>query len=256
MLKYQKISILFLVLIISALILDHNFHLSIWWYILIIVAFSGLLAYGSMSISSGYYCTALCSAPTHEKKIALTFDDGPDKSVTPQILEILKKHEIKAVFFTIGQKAEDNPDLIRMIDNDGHAVGSHSYTHHFFFDLFGKQKMIYELQKTESVLDYILHKKITMFRPPYGVTNPPLARAVKKMKYNIIGWSLRSKDTVMKDGPLFDRLKENVKPGDVILFHDTKMQTTAVLEKFIIFARENGYNFERADKLLNIEPYE
>jgi peptidoglycan/xylan/chitin deacetylase (PgdA/CDA1 family) len=83
-----------------------------------------------------------------------------------------------------------------------------------------------------------------------------LAKALKKMKYHIIGWSLWSKDTVLKDGPLFDRLIKSVKPGDIILFHDTKPQTAEVLEKFIIFARDNSYIFERADKLLNIEPYE
>jgi peptidoglycan/xylan/chitin deacetylase (PgdA/CDA1 family) len=256
MLKYQKISITFLVLMASAGILDYNYHISIWWYIFGIIAFSGFLAYGAMTISSGYFCHVLCSARTHEKKIALTFDDGPDTNFTPVILDILKKHDIKAVFFAIGHKAEANPGLIRTIEYDGHIVGSHSYSHHFFFDLFGSQKMIAELLNTESILNNILNKKIMLFRPPYGVTNPPLAKALKKMKYHIIGWSLWSKDTVLKDGPLFDRLIKSVKPGDIILFHDTKPQTAEVLEKFIIFARDNSYIFERADKLLNIEPYE
>lgn len=239
-----------------AIIIDHYLHIGIWLYICIIIAFTGFLAYGSINISSDYYCRVLCFADTNEKKIALTFDDGPDKTVTPLILDVLKKYDVKAAFFTIGHKAEQNPDLIIKIDDEGHIIGSHSYSHHFFFDLFGSQKMIIELQKTESVLNQILNKKIRMFRPPYGVTNPPLARALKKMKYHIIGWSLRSKDTVLRDDRLFERLIKGVKPGDIIIFHDTKAHTAEVLDKFIIFARENNFSFERADRLLKIEPYE
>lgn len=256
MLKYQKIIIAFLLLLGFAIIIDHYLHTGIWLYICIIIALIGFLAYGSMNISSDYYCTVLCNANTDEKKIALTFDDGPDKTVTPAILDVLKKHDVRAAFFIIGHKAEENPDLIRKIDDEGHIVGSHSYSHHFFFDLFGSQKMIIELQKTDAVLKQILNKKIRMFRPPYGVTNPPLARALKEMKYHIIGWSLRSKDTVPGDDRLFERLIKWVKPGDIIIFHDTKAQTVKVLDKFIIFAREKNFSFERVDTLLKIEPYE
>ena len=256
MLKYQKIIIAFLLLMGFAIIIDHYLHTGIWLYICIIIALTGFLAYGSMNISSDYYCRVLCNANTDEKKIAVTFDDGPDKTVTPAILDVLKKHNVRAAFFTIGHKAKENPDLIRKIDGEGHIIGSHSYSHHFFFDLFGSQKMIIELQKTEAVLNQILNKKIRMFRPPYGVTNPPLARAVLEMNYHIIGWSLRSKDTVLQDDRLFERLIKRVKPGDIIIFHDTKRYTPDVLDKFIIFAKENSYSFERADRLLNIEPYE
>jgi peptidoglycan-N-acetylglucosamine deacetylase len=256
MLKYQKIGVAFIVFMVMAIVIDHYCHTGLLSLIFVIVVFAGFLAYGSMNISSGYYCRVLCSAGTDEKKIALTFDDGPDKTFTPAIMDVLNKHDIKAVFFVIGQKAEENPDLIRSIVAGGHVVGSHSYSHHFFFDLFGSQKMVEELQKTESVLGQIVNRKIRLFRPPYGVTNPPLARALKNMKYDIIGWSLKSKDTVLRDGPLFDRLIKRVKPGDIILFHDTKAHTAEVLDKFIIFAGENNYSFERADRLLNIEPYE
>jgi peptidoglycan/xylan/chitin deacetylase (PgdA/CDA1 family) len=256
MLKYQKIIIVFLLLLTSAFIIDLYSHVGIWLYICILITLIGFLAYGAMNISSDYYCRVHCYAHTDEKKIALTFDDGPDKVVTPAILGVLKRHDVKAAFFIIGHKAEENPRMIGRIDDEGHIVGSHSYSHDFWFDLFGSQKMIIEMQKTESVLNQILNKKIRMFRPPYGVTNPPLASALKKMKYHVIGWSLRSKDTVLRNDQLFERLTKKVKPGDIIIFHDTKARTVEVLDKFIIFAKENNYCFERADRLLNIEPYE
>jgi peptidoglycan-N-acetylglucosamine deacetylase len=256
MLKYQKIIIVFFLLLTSAVIIDHYSHVGIWLYICIIITLIGFLAYGAMNISSDYYCRVLCSANTDEKKIAFTFDDGPDKEVTPAILDVLKRHDVKAAFFIIGHMAEENPFLIRRIDDEGHIVGSHSYSHDFWFDLFSSQKMIIELQKTESVLNQILNRKIRLFRPPYGVTNPPLASALRKMKYHVIGWSLRSKDTVLRVDQLFERLTKRVNHGDIIIFHDTKAHTVEVLDKFIIFAKENNYSFERADRLLNIEPYE
>jgi peptidoglycan-N-acetylglucosamine deacetylase len=257
MLKYQKILVGFILLLISIVIIDFYAIIYSWVYIGIILTLVGFLSYGSISIRSGFYCKVLCSAETEKKIIALTFDDGPDKKGTPAILDILKKYNIPAAFFCIGHKAEENPELIWKINEDGHAVGSHSYSHHFFFDLYRSKKMVKEMQKTEDILYKILNKKIKMFRPPYGVTNPPLAEALNSMNYNIIGWSLRSKDTIIKkEDLLFERLAKRLKPGDIILFHDTKYLSVRVLETFITFAKANDYCFERLDKILNIEAYE
>ncbi len=255
MLKYQKIVLLFTILLISVIIADIRISITVWWYVGIISALSGFLAYGSINIRSGYYCRVLCSSENMKNMIALTFDDGPDKTVTPEILEILKRHNVKAAFFCIGHKALENPDLIMKIDQQDHIVGNHSYSHHFFFDLFSPAKMVSELQKTENILNNIIHKKIMLFRPPYGVTNPPLAKAVKKMDYKIIGWSLRSKDTIISGDKLFDRLTKRLKSGDIIIFHDTNAGTVKILDKFINFAKENNYCFERPDILLGIKPY-
>ena len=244
-------------MLISILIIDFYTSISIWMYFIIIIMMVGLLAYGSVNIRSGFYCKVLCCAEIEKKIIALTFDDGPDVTGTPVILDILRKYNIKAAFFCIGQKAEKHPDLIRGIDHQGHIIGSHSYSHHFFFDLFGSGKILKELQLTENIINKTLNKKIKMFRPPYGVTNPPLSRALQKMDYHIIGWSLRSKDTVIKkENLLFERLTRRVKAGDIVLFHDTLSRNAGVLELFIKFALENNYRFERPDKILDIEAYE
>jgi peptidoglycan-N-acetylglucosamine deacetylase len=256
MMKFQKIIILFLALLPAAFIADRLFHTGFWVYSGIFEGLTGFLAYGSMNIRSGYYCKVLFKTEPCEKKIALTFDDGPDERYTPEILNILRSYNIQAVFFCIGQKAGLNPGLIEKIDIEGHAIGSHSYSHHFFFDLFSRQKMTEDLLKCEQILNSILKKKIRIFRPPYGVTNPTLAKTLKKFSYDIIGWSLKSRDTVTGDADLLKRLKEKVRPGDIILLHDNRPQTAAVLEKFILYAIENNFKFERADRMLKIEPYE
>jgi peptidoglycan/xylan/chitin deacetylase (PgdA/CDA1 family) len=257
MLKFQKFIIAFVVILISLLIIDIFTRIPLLLYAGIILALIGLLAYGSVNLRSGFYCKALCSADMGKRTIALTFDDGPDKTVTPALLGLLKKENIQGAFFCIGKNAGENPDLLRKMDQDGHVIGSHSFSHHFFFDLFSSRRMLAELQKTEDAIEKNLNRKIRLFRPPYGVTNPPLARALRKKNYHIIGWSLRSKDTVIKnEDRLFERVTGRLKPGDIILFHDTKSQTVTVLEKFIKFAKENDFSFERLDKILGIEAYE
>jgi peptidoglycan-N-acetylglucosamine deacetylase len=255
MLKYQKIVLLFLALFLVAIASNLFFNIGLWLYFLIPAMLVLFLAFGAINMRSRYYLDSYSRADTMEKIIALTFDDGPDERNTRVILKILKKYNIRATFFCIGHKAEISSGLVKEIDNGDHTVGSHSYSHHFFFDLFSSGKMKDDLLRCDKILNEILKKKIRMFRPPYGVTNPTLAGALKKFNYSVIGWSLKSKDTILNEEDLLKRLMKKLKPGDIILFHDTKPETVAILEKFILFAIENNFKFERADKLLNIEPY-
>jgi len=114
-----------------------------------------------------------------------------------------------------------------------------------------------ELVNTEKLVQRVIRRKIRMFRPPYGVTNPALARALRKMNYKVIGWSLKSKDTIIHDEQqLFDRLVKQIRTAEIILFHDTSQPMVPVLDKFINFAKEKDYRFERLDKLLQIDAYE
>ena len=137
------------------------------------------MAWGSRDIHSDFYLKSICKGNRDKREVALTFDDGPDAQVTPMILDVLKEHNIKATFFIIGSKAEMNPELLKRIDKEGHIIGGHSYSHHFFFDFFSSSKMIREMKKTENMIHSIIGKKICLFRPPYGVTNPPLAKSIQ-----------------------------------------------------------------------------
>jgi peptidoglycan/xylan/chitin deacetylase (PgdA/CDA1 family) len=257
MLKYQKLIIGFICIILLLAVADIFFRISFLFYAGTILAFIGILTWGSVNIRSGLYCKTLCSGNMKKRSIALTFDDGPDEAVTPAVLDILSKEEVKAAFFCIGRKAVKNPELLIRMDSEGHVIGGHSFSHHFFFDLFSRERMLEEMRKTEEAVSKSINRKIRMFRPPYGVTNPTLAKALSSKKYKVIGWSLRSKDTVTEDeNRLLGRITGKLKPGDIVLFHDTKSQTVNILEKFIKFAKENDYSFERLDKHLGIEAYE
>jgi peptidoglycan-N-acetylglucosamine deacetylase len=257
MLKYQKIYITFFLIMSAFIIADIFIRVPFLLYAGTILAFVVLMAWGSADIRSGMFCKVMWRGNRGTRTIALTFDDGPDKTVTPAILDQLAKENVRAAFFCTGKKAEENPDLLRRIDREGHIVGGHSYSHSFFFDLSGTVKMLEEMNKTEDAISRCISKRIRLFRPPYGVTNPPLAKAAGKKKYHVVGWSLRSKDTVIKDvNDLLKRVTGKVKPGDIVLFHDTQSQTVDILGKFIKFVKENQIDIERLDKLVGIEAYE
>jgi peptidoglycan-N-acetylglucosamine deacetylase len=257
MLKYQKFNIAFALLIMGLAISDIFINIPLPVYGGIIIAFISLLARGSADIRSGWYWKTLCRGNMEKRAISLTFDDGPDKKVTPALLDLLRNEDIKAAFFCIGRKAEENPEILALIDKEEHVIGGHSFSHHFFFDLFRSDRMLDEMQRSEDVVFKTTGKRMRLFRPPFGVTNPLLAKALTKKNYHVIGWSLRSKDTVIKnEEKLFNRIVKRVKPGDVILFHDTQNHMVNVLGKFIKFAKEKGFIFERPDKHLGIEPYE
>lgn len=257
MLKKRIVNLFFVLLVTAIAVPDIFIHIPLPVYAGIIIAYTGILAWASADIRSGWYIRTYCSGDMKKRSLALTFDDGPDKEITPALLDLLRKENVKAAFFCTGRKAGENPDIIARIDREGHIIGNHSFTHHFFFDLFSSSGMAAEMQKTEDVIFGIINKKTRFFRPPYGVTNPPLAKAVELKSYKAIGWSLRTKDTVIKDEHrLLERIEKKISPGDIVLFHDSMKNTVDVTGKFIKYARENGFEFIRPDHHLGLEAYE
>ncbi len=225
-------------------------------YSLLAISYSLLLFYGSYFVHSQFYMKTICSADTSEKKIALTFDDGPLNNHTPQILSILETCKVKATFFCIGKNAATHADLLKQAHQQGHIIGSHSYNHSFWFDLLSSKKMEADLQQAHNLFEKELGLNVKWFRPPYGVTNPNLKKAVERMGYTAIGWNVRSMDTVAKDHQgLLNKLKQSLKPGAIYLFHDTMFITVKVLPDFIIYAQQQGYEITPLDKLLNLQPY-
>ncbi len=211
--------------------------------------------YCSFNVCSNAFIKTICKADTSEKKIALTFDDGPNE-FTREVLNILEKHDIKATFFCIGKNIEKNKEILTEIDNKGHLTGNHTWSHHKWFDLFSAKKMKEDIVKNAELIYQQTGKRVKLFRPPYGVTNPTLKKAIAELNYQTIGWSLRSLDTIKKPEKVTKKLNQKLSPGDIILLHDNRKEITQILESFITFAEENSYQIVRLDKLINIEPYE
>jgi len=257
MLNYRNTIILFLIILAGFILADVFLSVHPGWYVGMGIVLLLLLIAGSIYIRLEFYIKSYSTGDRNQKRVAFSFDDGPDSGYTPVILDLLKQQGILAAFFVVGNKLEHNMEIIRRIDQEGHIMGGHSFSHHFFFDLFTVRRMKIELERTEEMVMRITGKKMKLFRPPYGVTNPVLARVIRKLGYHVIGWSLKSKDTVTGDSQvLLERLQKKVKGGDLILFHDTKPILSGVLPSFITFLKSEKYQIVRPDQLLNLEAYE
>ena len=117
--------------------------------------------------------------------------------------------------------------------------------------------MIAEIEKTDALIESVLGKKTTLFRPPYGVTNPSIRRALAVTKHKTIGWNIRSLDGVVKnENFLLNRIIKRIKPGGIVLLHDTSIQTVNVLEQLLSFLQKNNYSVVPLEELLNIKAYE
>ena len=256
MLRFNTITAIFVVLLIALIGIHFFYGFSYYVFAIPLVLYITALAYGSYNVRSNFYVKTISSAKIPQKQIAISFDDGPTTAYTPQILQILKENDVKAAFFCIGKRVEENETILKQVYEEGHMIGNHSYSHDLWFDLFSSKKMHEDLQMMNAATEKAIGKKPRLFRPPYGVTNPNLKKAIQQGKYTAIGWNIRSMDTVIKDAQkLLVKVTASLKPGAVVLFHDTSKSTLDILSTFIKQARENGYEIVRLDKLLNLEPY-
>ena len=256
MLNFRNALMGFTIVLAALLLADVFIRISPWFYPGIVLVMISLLTWGSMNVSSGFYMKMLCRGSLEVRSVALSFDDGPDAAFTPGILDVLNENCVQAAFFVVGSRADENPGLVTRIQREGHILAGHSHTHGFFFDLLSLNRMKQELTFTEGSILRITGKRIRLFRPPYGVTNPTVAKAVSSMRYTGIGWSLKSKDTVkQEEDALLRRLIKRVRPGDIVLFHDNRAITGKVLGAFIDHLRQHHYSVERLDHFLQIEAY-
>ncbi|MDX2361712.1 MAG: polysaccharide deacetylase family protein [Crocinitomicaceae bacterium] len=186
-------------------------------------------------------------------KCLLTFDDGPHPTNTIKILDILAKHEVKALFFVIGEKAEQHPEIIKRIVIEGHLIGNHSYNHNNFMSMYSKSRLRKELTKAQEALWKISGQQVQFFRPPIGYTNPNYASILKEMKLKCIGWTVRSYDTVHKESSkLNERLVSMTKPGNIVLLHDNLDVSANALDTYITSAKSNGILFASSDNIKTI----
>ena len=214
------------------------------------------LIYGSFSVCSNLYVKSICKGETSEKKVAITFDDGPHAEITPVILDLLDRYNAKTTFFCKGESIEQNKELLNEIINRGHAIGNHTYSHSNGRNMFSAKKLRDDINKNQELIFSITGKKAKLFRPPFGVTNPPIAKALKNFNFHIIGWSLRSFDTIHEPEKVIKKVTANVKAGDIILFHDNRFNTIDVLKSVLEYLYSNNFGMVRVDELLKIEAYD
>ncbi len=256
MLNFRNTNIFFAVLFAALLFASSIYSIPVLVYVSLFIIYSAILFYGSYYVGSNFYVKTICHGNTSKKQIALTFDDGPALEYTPGILNILREQNIPAAFFCIGKHIANNEQLLQRIHHEGHIIGNHSYSHGFWFDLLPAKKMQDDIRQMNDAVKESTGLQPQLFRPPYGVTTPPMNKALKALNMKAVGWNIRSLDTVIKsEAKLLEKTKDLLKPGAIILFHDTSKTTFAILPQFIHFAKAQGYEFVRLDKMINENAY-
>lgn len=256
MYKHLHTRIFYITAIIVLLYLDWKYDLPWYSYLILYVCYLLTAFWGTYYMHFNYFLYSYCKGSDSKKQIAITFDDGPMPDFTPQVLDILKAQNVPAAFFLIGKNIEGNEPLVQRIVSEGHLIGNHSYNHGFWFSLQRKKVMDKDLQLCDNAILKATGLKPTFFRPPYGVTNPWVAKVIKRRNYNSIGWSIRTYDTGAKSGEaLLKKSLKNLSNGDVILFHDWGKYTVGILSDFIKEARARGFEIVRADTLFGLNPY-
>ena len=236
-----------------------------YWTILPpIIAYVLLAIDGVARPGSGWLMPVIGHGDRNGRKVALTFDDGPDAAVTPRILDALRAHGAYATFFVIGRYAEAHPELINRILREGHELGNHSYGHSRLLNLRAKRFMQRDIERSMAVLDRMGASGANrLYRPPMGLKNPALARIQRALGLQIVAWSLHAGDTRERDAHAIARhVLGHIRPGDIVLFHDghdlpnrqRSMAVSEALDNILSELKGKGFNMVTVSELLSDEP--
>lgn len=195
------------------------------------------------------------SLPTYNKKIALTFDDGPDSHTTVKVLDILEYYNIPATFFVIGQNIDKHREVIYRAIKNGHEIVNHSWSH-IRPTSVSAAELISEVEKTQAKLQEMgITTKV--FRPPYGLITPQQMEALKGLGYKAIIWSVDSMDWYTTNPQeIVQCVLSNVHPGAIILMHcagghDNRSGTIEALPLIISVLKKEGYEFVTIQEMIN-----
>ncbi len=190
-----------------------------------------------------------------DKTIYLTFDAGYENGNTEDILDVLKEKDVPAAFFVVGNFVEDEPEILRRMEAEGHIVGNHTMTHPDMASIADIDEFRGELTELEEAYKAVTGKEMKKFyRPPRGIYSENNLKQAQDMGYTTVLWSLAYEDWYENDQPTredaLNLLNKRIHPGAIVLLHSTSKTNARVLGELIDGWREKGYKFESIDKLL------
>lgn len=231
-----------------------NNSLSLAWLLPGLLFFIGLFSWGVFDIRLGFFIPVVFKSPNPQPRtVALTFDDGPTP-YTLEVLDLLQQYQAKATFFCIGQHLEQYPDIAKRILADGHTIGNHSYSHPNTMGFLSTAQVKEEIQKCDQLIEQILQIQTPFYRPPFGITNPHIAKALHQTKHRVIGWNNRSLDTVIQDeNTIFNRIYKRIDRQTIVLLHDTSNRSVQVLARLLKQLQQDNYKLVNLVEFLNEE---
>jgi peptidoglycan-N-acetylglucosamine deacetylase len=204
-----------------------------------------------------FFGNSVCRVPLARKAVALTFDDGPDPGNTPGLLALLAERKVRATFFCIGQRAAQQPDLVKRMVAEGHAVENHSFQHSPMTNLFSVRRLREDLGRAQDECRRLTGRAPAFFRPPVGLTNPRIFRVAGELNLQVAGYTARGLDR-RSDAPerIVARLLRRLQPGAIFLLHDAGVpgaRLLAVTGLLLDKLQAEGYQCLRLDELVNGE---
>ncbi len=184
-----------------------------------------------------------------QKKIALTFDDGPSARYTPELLDGLKERDVKATFFLIGENIEkdDNALIVKRMEEEGHLIGNHTYTHVQLTSI-SESTALTELNRTNELLERITGRETEYVRPPFGDWPKALSDEVSMIP---VGWTIDPLDWSVKNADeIVRKVVTEAEEDDIILMHDCYKTSVQAALRIIDVLQEEGFVFVTADEIL------
>lgn len=198
------------------------------------------------------------ASDTKLKRVALTFDDGPNAKYTPKLLDILLKYDAKATFFLIGKNVLKEPDIVRRIHSEGHEIGNHTYSHPVL-PLVSRKEVHKQLESTSSIIEETIGTKPIYFRPPMGLFTPAILDIIESNGLKAIVGEVYPRDPY-KPGrdKIVERVIKRVTPGSIIIMHDggtwgdvDRSQTIDAVPLIIEQIRAKNYKFVTLSELID-----
>ncbi|NTL49138.1 polysaccharide deacetylase family protein, partial [Enterococcus faecium] len=200
----------------------------------------------SQSSQSTQDSTEAIQDPT-VKSVAISFDDGPGATTTPQLLRILKEKNVHATFFVLGENTAQHPEIVKQTAEAGHEIGNHTYDHQNLATL-SAQAMTEEVMKADTEIKKVTGKTPAFVRPPYGSVTNVGATIIQRP---IIEWSVDSEDWKTRNPDLIlQKIQATVYDGSIILFHDIYPETIRAVPQVIDYLKEQGYRITTVGDLL------
>lgn len=164
------------------------------------------------------YPKLITNVDTHECVAALTFDDGPHPLYTPRVLDILEEHGARATFFMVGEAASKNPDIVKRVAAEGHAIGNHTWNHPFLPRVRSRFR---RLQQMWACARAIAPYGQRLFRPPFGAQNSQVRLDALMFRYKVIMWNVSAQDWISQSSDeIAEKIIDRTKPGSIFLLHD------------------------------------
>jgi peptidoglycan-N-acetylglucosamine deacetylase len=196
----------------------------------------------------------VCRGPAGLPQVALTFDDGPDPHSTPALLDLLREANVPAAFFCVGEKVDAHPEIAARAARERHLLANHTWRHSPFTNFYTTARLVDELGRTQEAVARAAGTRPAYFRPPVGLSNPPVFRAVRRLGLRAIGWTTRGLDRgEAAPDRVVDRLLRGLRPGAILLLHDGGIpagRLVATVRALLDALKARGFSVVRLDRLL------